>query len=93
MFPMGGAYINTGMHIFLRGLKTMQRKQNSASALVIQKENWGLKHAFFRDNKASIWKKSHTVYIVLYLRLFRIIVVNYLLKMRGLTPNFLFGFQ
>ena len=57
---MGGAYINTGMNIFLSGLKTMRRKQNSASALAtcIQKENWGLKHAFFRDNKASIWKKK-----------------------------------
>ena len=30
---------NTG--IFLRGLKVMRRKQNLASALGIQKENWG----------------------------------------------------
>ena len=34
----------------------MQRKQNLASALGIQKENLG-NHAFFRDKKASIWRK------------------------------------
>ena len=37
--------------------KTMRRKSNLASALAIQKENWG-NHAFFRENKASSWKKK-----------------------------------
>ena len=37
-FPMGGAYLYR--NIFVR-FKTMQRKQNLASALGIQKENWG----------------------------------------------------
>ena len=41
---------NTGI------FKTMQRKQTLASAFGIQNENWG--YAFFRDNKASIWKKN-----------------------------------
>ena len=49
----------------------MRRKQNLASALGIQKENWG-NHAFFRDNKASKWekKKKKTTYIALYFTAF-----------------------
>ena len=35
----------------------MQRRQNVASDFGIQKEIGG-NHAFFRDNKASIWKKA-----------------------------------
>ena len=42
----------------------MQRRQNLASALGIQKENWGVIMHFLRDNKASIWKK--TPYFALY---------------------------
>ena len=45
----------------------MRRKQNLASALGIQKENWG-NHAFFRDNKASKWEKTR--YIALYFTVF-----------------------
>ena len=45
-------------------LKTMQRKQNLVSVLGIQRENYFVgNHAFFRDNKASIWKKM--LYIAL----------------------------
>ena len=36
----------------------MWRKQNLASPLGIQKENWGGNHAFSRDNRASIWIKN-----------------------------------
>ena len=54
--------------IFAR-FKTMRRKQNLASALGIQKENY---HAFFRDKKASILNK--TPYISLYFTVLRIIV-------------------
>ena len=52
--------------------KTMRRKQNLASALGIQKEIGG-NHAFFKDNKALIWKKKkHTLLCTLLL--FTIIV-------------------
>ena len=44
--------------------KTMRRKHNLPSTFGIQKENWG-NHAFFRDNKASIWKKRHTLHCFL----------------------------
>ena len=46
----------------------MQRKQNLASTVGIQKENWELNnnHAFFRDNKASVWKKKcHSLLCIL----------------------------
>ena len=49
---------------FLGFQNTMRRKQNLASALGIQKENWGNPDAFFRDKKASIWRK--TPYIALH---------------------------
>ena len=62
---------NTG--IFFARLKTMRKKQNLASAFGIHKENGGggggSYHAFFRDNKASIWKKQ-TPYIALYFTAF-----------------------
>ena len=61
---MGGAYYYRD--IFAR-FKTMWRKQNLASDFGIQKENWG-NHAFFRDNKASVWKKAP--YIALYFAAF-----------------------
>ena len=66
----------------------MRRKQNLASAFGIQKENWG-SHAFFRDNKASIWKKK-TPYIALYFTAFLdycCLVISK--KMRG-YPQFSF---
>ena len=47
--------------------KSMQRKQNLASALGIQKKTGG-NHAFFRDNKGSTWKKMP--YIALYFTAF-----------------------
>ena len=55
---MGGAYYYRD--IFAR-FKTMQRKQNLTS-------DFGGNHAFFRDNKASIWKKEP--YIALYFAAF-----------------------
>ena len=43
----------------------MRRKQNLANDFGIQKENWegggGGNHAFFRDNKASIWIKAPNI--------------------------------
>ena len=54
-FPKGVAYYYRD--IFAR-FKIMRGKQNLASALGIQKENSGGNHAFFRDDKASIWKKK-----------------------------------
>ena len=46
----------------------MRGNNNLESAFGIQK-----RHAFFRDNKASIWKK--TLYITLHFTAFRIIIV------------------
>ena len=41
-------------------------KEELSKAIEIEKENWGLNHTFFRDNKALIWKKIP--YIVMYLK-------------------------
>ena len=65
----------------------MGKKQHLASAFGIQRENWG-NHAFFRDNKTSIWKKK-PIHCFAILLLFRINVAK---KFRT-TPNFLSGFQ
>ena len=54
-FPKGVAYYYRD--IFAQ-FKIMRGKQNLASALGIQKENSGGNHAFFRDDKASIWEKK-----------------------------------
>ena len=50
---------NTQIFSFAR-FKTMRRKQNFASALstVVSKKKIRGNHTFFRDNKASIWKKN-----------------------------------
>ena len=48
-------------NIFTR-FKTMQRKQNLASALGIQNKIW----KFFSDTKASIWKENATRCFVFY---------------------------
>ena len=63
-FPTGGAY--QYRDIFAR-FKTMQGKQNLASALVSKKKIGG-NQAFFGDNKALIWKK--TPHIALYFTAF-----------------------
>ena len=50
--------VPTNARVFLRGLK-MQRKQNLASALGIEKKIGG-NHAFFRDNKVfNVGKMPH----------------------------------
>ena len=61
---------NTG--IFLRGLK-LCGEGRTQQALLVSKMKIGGNHAFFRDSKASIWKKKlqHTFCI---LWVFRIIV-------------------
>ena len=55
---------NTG--IFLRGLK-LCRENRTQQVLLVSKKKIRDNHAFFRDNKASIWKKRHTL---LYIKLF-----------------------
>ena len=60
---------NTG--IVLRGLK-LCRESRTHQVLLVSKMKIGGDHAFFRDNKASVWKKRHTLLCIL--RLFRIIV-------------------
>ena len=66
----------------------MQRKQNLASAIGILKENLG-NHVFFRDKKASIWKKKlHTLLCILLF--FRITAASLSLKKAWLPPNFFF---
>ena len=70
----------------------MQGKQNLASALRIQKEKKiGGNHAFFRDNKASIWKKMP--YIALYFTTFLNYCCLIISEKCMITPYFLFGFQ
>ena len=52
-FPMGGDYTNTG--VFLRSLKLCGESRTQQVLSVSKKKIWG-NYAFFRDNKASIWK-------------------------------------
>ena len=61
----GWCLLNTG--IFLRGLK-LCRESRIYQVLLVSKKKIGGNHAFFRDNKASIWKK--TPYIPLYFTAF-----------------------
>ena len=56
---------NTG--IFLPGLKLCGESRNK-QVLSVSKRKIGGNHAFFRDNKASIWKT--TPYIALYFTVF-----------------------
>ena len=60
---------NTG--IFLRGLK-LCRESRTQRVLFVSKKKIGGNDGFFRENKASIWKK--TPYIACALLLFRITV-------------------
>ena len=53
--------------IFLRGLK-LSRESRTQQVLLVSKMEIGGNHAFFRDNKASVWKK--TPYIALYFTFF-----------------------
>ena len=56
---------NTG--IFLRALK-LCGESRTWEVILVSKKKIGGKHAFFRDNKASIWKKAP--YIALYFAAF-----------------------
>ena len=59
--------------IFFARFKTLVRKQNSASAAGIQKENWGQPCIFFSEIiKLQYGKRRHTLLCIL--RLFRITV-------------------
>ena len=49
---------NTG--IFLHCLKLFGENRTQ-EVLLVSKKKIGGNHAFFRDNKASIWKKRHTL--------------------------------
>ena len=60
--------INTG--IFLCGLNLCRESRTEQVLLIFKKKFWG-NHLFFRDDKASIWKK--TPYFALYFTVFRII--------------------
>ena len=56
---------NTG--IFLRSLKLF-RESSTQQVLLVPKKKFGVTMHFFRDNKASIWKKMP--YIALYFTVF-----------------------
>ena len=56
---------NTG--IFLRALK-LCGESRTWQVILVSKKKIGGSHAFFRDNKASIWKKAP--YIALYFAAF-----------------------
>ena len=70
--------------------KTMHRKQNLASAFGVQKENLG-NHAFFRDKKASIWRK--TPYIALYFIAFQNNLLLLIIKKCVATQIFFMDFN
>ena len=77
---------NTG--IFLRGLKLCRKSRTLQVLLVSRKKIWG-NYAFFRDNKASIWKKT-AIHCFVFYCFFTIIVA---LKKCEVTPNFLLDFN
>ena len=87
-FPVWVVPSNTG--IFLSGLK-LCGESRTQQVLLVSKKKIGGNHAVFRDNKASIWKKSRTLLCILLF--FRIIVAYLSLKKYMVNPNFLFGFQ
>ena len=49
---------NTG--IFLGGLK-LYGESRTQQVILVSKKKIGGNHAFFRDNKASIWKKAPNI--------------------------------
>ena len=54
-FSMGGAYQYKDIFAWF---KTIRRKQNIQQVLLVSKKKIGGNHAFFRDNKASIWETT-----------------------------------
>ena len=77
--------VSTNTRIFLRGLK-LCRESRTSQVLLVSKMKIGGNHAFFGGNKASIWKKRHTLLCILLL--FRIIVAYQFLKNVWLPPIF-----
>ena len=61
--------------------------------LLVSEKEIGGDHAFFRDNKGSIWNKMSC--IALYFTVFfeLLLLNNYIHEKCMFTPNFLFGFQ
>ena len=59
--------------------------------ILVSKKKIGGNHAFFRNNKASIWKKAP--YIALYFAAFENNCCLVISKKCVVTPNFLFGCQ
>ena len=60
--------VPTNTAMFLGGLKPC-RESRTYQVLLVSKKKIGGNHAFFRDNKASIWKKKIT-YIALFFTAF-----------------------
>ena len=79
---------NTG--IFLRGFK-LCKESTTQQVLLASKMRIGGNHAFFRGNKASIWKKRHRLLCIL--QLFRIIVAKLSQKNARLSPIFFLDFN
>ena len=75
---------------FLRGLK-LCGESITYQVILVSKKKIGVNHAFFRDNKASIWKKAP--YIALYFAAFWNNCCLIISKKCLVTPNFFFGFQ
>ena len=78
---MGGAWI------FLRGLKLCGESRTQQVFLVSKIKIWD-NHAFFRDNKAPIWKKTR--HILLFIPLLTKIIVAYLSLKMPAHPQFSF---
>ena len=75
--------------IFLHDFKLWGESRNK-QVLLVSKKKIGGNHAFFRDNKASIWKKMPC--IILYFTAFYNNCCLIISKKCVVTPNFLFGF-
>ena len=82
--------VPTDTGIFLRGLK-LCGESRTWQVILVSKKKIGGNHAFFRDNKASIWEKA--TYITLYFTGFLNYCCLIISKKCLVTPHFLFGFQ
>ena len=73
--------------LFLRGLK-LCGESRTLQVRLVSKKKIRSNHAFFRDNKASIWKKN-AIHCFVFYCFFELLLLNFLWKMSGF-PQFSF---
>ena len=74
--------VPTNIGIFLPCLK-LRGESRTWEMLLVSKKKIGGNHAFFRDNKASIWKKKNAIHCFVFYCFFGLLLLSYFSKMRG----------